>query len=152
MVPKRGKAIVSVAEALDFSTAAGRLFANLLAMFAQFERERISERRAEAAVKLAHDGKLNTGNCSVGYGYRRGADGKPEIIPAEAEVTSAWQVAHQRDDALRSVRSLDRGGRRHAARRAVDGNHAVAGLREARRALRQSRGRIASLLSGDTEP
>lgn len=83
---QHGKTIVSVAESLDLSTPAGRMFANLLAMFAQFERERMSERRSEAARKLNRDGKLNTGDWSVRYGYRRGPEGHPEIVPHEAEV------------------------------------------------------------------
>jgi DNA invertase Pin-like site-specific DNA recombinase len=41
-----------VAGSLDLSTSTGRVFANLLAMFAQFERERMSERRAEASREL----------------------------------------------------------------------------------------------------
>ena len=65
-----GKTIISVAESLDFGTAAGRMFANLLIMFAQFERERMSERRSEAAAKLrkmAHwnGGTVNFGNMPV---------------------------------------------------------------------------------------
>ena len=44
---KHGKTIISVAENLDFSSAAGRLFAGILVQFAQFERERMSERRRD---------------------------------------------------------------------------------------------------------
>lgn len=57
-----GKTIVSVAESLDLGTATGRMFANLLAMFAEFERERISERRQEAGQKLR-----TAGYCDGGY-------------------------------------------------------------------------------------
>ena len=46
-----GKTFISVSESLDFSTAHGRMFAQLLAMFAEFERSRISERRADHARK-----------------------------------------------------------------------------------------------------
>jgi len=35
---EHGKTIASVAESLDLSTSTGRMFANLFAMFAQFER------------------------------------------------------------------------------------------------------------------
>ncbi len=54
--------------------------------FAQFERERASERRSEAAVKLARDGRLNCGDWVIPYRYRRGMDGTPEVVPEEAEV------------------------------------------------------------------
>jgi DNA invertase Pin-like site-specific DNA recombinase len=46
---KHGKTLVSVSESLDLSTSTGRFSANMLAMFAQFERERIAERRRERA-------------------------------------------------------------------------------------------------------
>ena len=46
---KHGKTLVSVSESLDLSTSSGRMAANMLAMFAQFERERIAERRRERA-------------------------------------------------------------------------------------------------------
>ena len=61
------KTIISVAESLDFGTAAGRMFANLLIMFAQFERERMSERRSEAAAKLRKLAHWNGGTVSFGY-------------------------------------------------------------------------------------
>lgn len=53
---RNGKTLVSVSESLDLSTSTGRMFANLLAMFAQFERERMSERRKEAADKIRANG------------------------------------------------------------------------------------------------
>ena len=61
-----GKTIISVAESLDFGTAAGRMFANLLIMFAQFERERMSERRSEAAAKLRKLAQWNGGTANFG--------------------------------------------------------------------------------------
>ena len=41
---KTGKIMMSMKEGLDLSTAAGRMFANILAAMANFERERIRER------------------------------------------------------------------------------------------------------------
>ena len=66
---EHGKTIASVAESLDLSTSTGRMFANLLAMFAQFERERMSERRADASRKLYSRGGYN-GGSSLPWGYR----------------------------------------------------------------------------------
>lgn len=51
-----GKTLVSVSESIDLSSSTGRMLSNLLAMFAQFERERMSERRREAAVKIRDNG------------------------------------------------------------------------------------------------
>ncbi len=66
---EHGETIASVAESLDLSTSTGRMFANLLAMFAQFERERMSERRAEASRKLYSRGGYN-GGSSLPWGYK----------------------------------------------------------------------------------
>ena len=64
-----GKVLVSVVESLDLSTSTGRMFANLLAMFAEFERERMAERRKDhtrKALSQAHyDGR------SIPPGYRK---------------------------------------------------------------------------------
>jgi site-specific DNA recombinase len=62
-----GKTLVSVAESLDFSTAAGRMFAGILAQFAEFERERMSERRKEAADKARLDGRYDGRKGPFGY-------------------------------------------------------------------------------------
>ena len=62
-----GKTLVSVSESLDLSTSTGRMFANLLAMFAQFERERIGERRREAGVKMRENGWWQGGQPNYGF-------------------------------------------------------------------------------------
>jgi site-specific DNA recombinase len=62
-----GKTIISVAESIDLSTSTGRMFANLLAMFAQFERERMSERRADAARKARIEGRHDGRSIPFGY-------------------------------------------------------------------------------------
>ena len=62
-----GKTLVSVSESLDLSTSTGRMFANLLAMFAQFERERIGERRREAGAKLRENGWWQGGQVNYGF-------------------------------------------------------------------------------------
>jgi site-specific DNA recombinase len=63
----QGKTIVSVSESIDLSTSIGRMFANLLAMFAQFERERMSERRADAARKARREGRYDGRAIPFGY-------------------------------------------------------------------------------------
>jgi site-specific DNA recombinase len=51
-----GKGIISVTEGFDLSSPYGRMMANTLIMYAEFERERMSERRAEAAQLLKSRG------------------------------------------------------------------------------------------------
>ena len=65
---KHGKTLVSIGDSFDLGTSVGRMVATMLAMFAQFERERMAERRADhtrKAMAQAHwDGR------SIPPGYR----------------------------------------------------------------------------------
>ena len=82
---KMNVAIVSLKENIDTSTAMGRLFRNLLAGFAEFEREVIAER-----ILMGRMGSLKEkGNFIFerSFGYRWDKDKKIfEIIPEEAEI------------------------------------------------------------------
>jgi site-specific DNA recombinase len=64
---QNGKSIISVSESIDFSTSVGWIFGNILMMFAEFERMRISERRSEAAAKLRQVARWNGGPVPFGY-------------------------------------------------------------------------------------
>jgi site-specific DNA recombinase len=64
---RNSKTLVSVSESLDLSTSHGRMFANILAMFGQFERERMSERRAERARDDKERGWYGGGRYKFGY-------------------------------------------------------------------------------------
>jgi DNA invertase Pin-like site-specific DNA recombinase len=86
---EHGKTIISVAESLDFSTAAGVMFANALIAFAQFERERMRERRRDAAKQLREAGKWNGGQ--VAYGYQPKRSGSNWVLVPDAETASVIQ-------------------------------------------------------------
>lgn len=75
---RNNKTLVSVSESIDLSTSTGRMFCNLLAMFAQFERERMSERRKDAANKIRENGWW------AGFGYPYGT--KP------VKVADHWEI------------------------------------------------------------
>jgi len=64
---KPGKVLISVSEGFDLSTPVGRLIAKVIMMFAEFERERMRERRSEAAEKLRKLGRWNGGKAPYGY-------------------------------------------------------------------------------------
>ena len=72
------KTVISVAEHLDFSSAAGVMFANVLIAFAQFERERMAERRRDAAKTLREAGRWGGGR--VPFGYRPEKEGNGWIL------------------------------------------------------------------------
>lgn len=65
---KRGAGIVAVEQPIDMTTATGRAFATLLAVFAQMEAEAISDRVAGARQYLLRAGRVVGGK--VPYGWR----------------------------------------------------------------------------------
>lgn len=64
-----GKTLVSVSENIDLSTSMGKVFVQLLGIFAEFERTRMAERRSEAAAKIRSNGYWGGGQA-LPYGYR----------------------------------------------------------------------------------
>ena len=78
---KRGAALISVAESLDTSSAAGRLVLNIMTAVSQWEREAIGERTRDALSHKRSNGE-RVGN--VAFGYRLAADGV-HVEPDEAE-------------------------------------------------------------------
>jgi DNA invertase Pin-like site-specific DNA recombinase len=54
---KTGKCLISLKEGIDLSTAAGRLMANMLAIMANFERDRIRERTLLGLARAKAQGK-----------------------------------------------------------------------------------------------
>ena len=69
----RQVALISVAESLDTSSAAGRLVINIMAAVSQWEREAIGERTRDALQHKRGQGE-RVGN--IAFGYRLSADGK----------------------------------------------------------------------------
>ena len=62
----------SASEKIDTSSSFGMMFVRLLAIFAQFERERISERIYDAFEEMVATGKPITGNQPIGYKIENG--------------------------------------------------------------------------------
>jgi DNA invertase Pin-like site-specific DNA recombinase len=82
----RGRTLISVTESIDLSTPHGRMIANILAAFADFERERASERRREAAEKLPQVGRWGGGRTPYGYMMKEDGDGFLHQNPDTAAV------------------------------------------------------------------
>lgn len=117
---EHGKTLLSVSESLDLSTPNGRMAANTLAVFAEFERERMAERRREALVTLRKNGWWNGGVAP--YGYRPDPDGPHWVLvpdPAQAAVVRRMAAAILDGRSASAVaRDLDAGGIRPARGRA----------------------------------
>jgi DNA invertase Pin-like site-specific DNA recombinase len=83
---EHGKTVVSVSESLDLGTPHGRMVANILATFAQYERELASDRRRLAVATLRRHGWWNGG--SLPYGYRPVPDGDHWVLEPDPETAT----------------------------------------------------------------
>jgi DNA invertase Pin-like site-specific DNA recombinase len=98
---RRGVALVSVAESLDTSSAAGRLVLNIMTAVSQWEREAIGERTRDAMRHKRAKGE-RVGN--IPYGYRLAADGRHlEKDPGEQTALAEIRRYRRQGATLRGI-------------------------------------------------
>jgi DNA invertase Pin-like site-specific DNA recombinase len=94
-------AMISVAESLDTSSAAGRLVITIMGAVSQWEREAIGERTRDA---LGHKKKNGERVGNIQFGYRLAPDGKHvEPDPGEQAVLSEIGRLRKRGQTLRGI-------------------------------------------------
>jgi site-specific DNA recombinase len=90
---RRGVALISVAESLDTSSAAGRLVLNIMTAVSQWEREAIGERTRDA---LSHKRSRGERVGNIAFGFRLGSDGV-HVEPDEVEQEALARICRLRD-------------------------------------------------------
>jgi len=93
---KRKVALISVAESLDTSSAAGRLVITIMGAVSQWEREAIGERTRDALRHKRSQGR-RVGN--IEFGMRLSSDGE-HVEPDPAEQTALKEIRRLRSDGV----------------------------------------------------
>lgn len=88
--------LVSVKDPFDLTTASGRMFANMLASFAQFERETIGARIESARAHLRTEGKFAGGRFPYGLALAPHSSGKGKVLVRDDQAASVILEAVQR--------------------------------------------------------
>lgn len=96
---RTGTALLSASEALDTSSAVGKMLIHLLASFGEFERGRIAERTADVLAYKRRSGKVYS---RTPYGFRREGD---RLIP-DAVQQRALAMMRQLDAEGKSLRAI----------------------------------------------
>ena len=92
LLEKKKVALISVAESLDTSSAAGRLVITIMGAVSQWEREAIGERTRDA---LGHKKRSGERVGNIEYGYRLARDGK-HVEPDFAEQAVLKEIGRLR--------------------------------------------------------
>lgn len=103
---KQGRALISISEKLDTTSAIGEFFFTLMASLAQMERRLVGERTLAALAQKRAKGEKTGGSCP--YGFDVDEDGK--LVPKEREQRILSRINVLRTDGYsirRIVRALE---------------------------------------------
>jgi len=104
LLERKKVALISVAESLDTSSAAGRLVITIMGAVSQWEREAIAERTRDA---LGHKKKNGERVGNIQFGYRLASDRKHvEPDPGEQAVVTAIAQLRKRGGTLRGIATI----------------------------------------------
>lgn len=91
----------SASEKIDTSTSFGMMFIRLLAIFAQFERERIKERINDTFETMVQEGRAITGDQPVGY--KKDENNKVVIDEEEEPVVNYFFDTYEKYHSIRKA-------------------------------------------------
>ena len=104
MLKQMGIAVVFEKENINTATMNSEMILTVLSAFAQAESESISQNVARGKRMGYKHGKFAFPYGRI-IGYRKGADGKPEIIPEQAEVIRLIFNRYLQGDSLQSIKT-----------------------------------------------
>ena len=104
MLKQMGIAVVFEKENINTATMNSEMILTVLSAFAQAESESISQNVARGKRMGYKQGKFAFPYGRI-IGYRKGADGKPEIIPEQAEIIRLIFNSYLQGDSLQSIKA-----------------------------------------------
>lgn len=104
MLKQMGIAVVFEKENINTATMNSEMILTVLSAFAQAESESISQNVARGKRMGYKHGKFAFPYDRI-LGYRKGADGKPEIIPEQAEIIRLIFNSYLQGDSLQSIKA-----------------------------------------------
>ena len=104
MLKQMGIAVVFEKENINTATMNSEIILTVLSAFAQAESESISQNVARGKRMGYKHGKFAFPYGRI-IGYRKGADGKPEIIPEQAEIIRLIFNSYLQGDSLQSIKA-----------------------------------------------
>jgi len=102
---QKGVELVSICESLDTSSPTGRAMIGMLSVFAQLERDTITERLTDGRKQKAKTGGYAGGSPAIGYTAERG---KKVLLPDESKASTVQRVFALRTEALNLQQIADR--------------------------------------------
>jgi len=102
---KQNIELVSICESLDTSSPAGRAMIGMLSVFAQLERDTITERLSGGRRQKAKTGGYAGGGAAIGYTAARGSKA---LLPDEEKAATVRRVFALREDKLTLQAIADR--------------------------------------------
>ena len=104
MLKQMGIAVVFEKENINTATMNSEMILTVLSAFAQAESESISQNVARGKRMGYKHGKFAFPYGRI-IGYRKGADGKPEIVPEQAEIIRLIFNSYLQGDSLQSIKT-----------------------------------------------
>jgi site-specific DNA recombinase len=100
---KQNVELVSISESLDTSSPTGRATIGMLSVFAQLERDTITERMSSGRKQKAKTGGYSGGNVAIGYSNKRG---EKNLLVDEEKTKTVKRVFELRENTACTLQQI----------------------------------------------